>query len=241
MPTWDDLNWFDKLFRDALIYAFSLAGFFAVPATFGRWRWFFPGWFAALNLFLLFAPASFHPRDNPVTYLALVHLPWILFCLSLAAGRFREEMIRTPLRSFLPWTAFRFTGAAYMLAGVAGDLPPRFGAEMAAGEVLTALGAVALWAAYRPDDFWYRGLLLFWNAYGLTAALASGVRMALANPELPFLRLPGSIHLYFMGFPQAWLPFFWAPLSIAVHMAVFFKLYLEWSAATPAPIQEASK
>jgi hypothetical protein len=218
---------------DGVVYFFSLLGFFLAPAALGRGIWLLPLWFAGLNLFLLLTPVPFHPGQNPMVFLALAHLPWIAFCLDLAGrGKAAAVLEFVPMQALLLWSAFRLMGVHCILALPTGELPPAFAFETAAGEAITALGALVLWAGHRSQSAWYRGLLLFWNAYGLTSALAIFFRMTLANPDLPLLRLSPDIHRHLTSLPQSWGPFFWVPIGICIHVAVFFKLYLEWNAAS---------
>jgi len=97
----------------------------------------------------------------------------------------------------------------------------------ATGELLTAVVGLILLSFYHPDKSWFRLLLLFWNAYGLTSALGASIRRILANPESPWRIFPSDGFHTLMGLPQAWEGFFWAPISIAIHVMVFYKMYAE--------------
>jgi hypothetical protein len=222
---------------DAWISLFSLLGFLLAPGSLGKALWILPLWFGALNLWLLLAPVPLHPGQNPAVALALIHFPWVAFCVRLARGKAGDLIAAVPLQAMLLWSVYRFAGLQSLLALRVGELPVAFAVETASGEMMTGLGALSLWVLYgQSHRGWFRALLLFWNAYGLTAALALALRMALANPDLPFLRLSPDIHRHFTAMPQSWMAFFWLPLAIALHVSVFYKLYLEWNASTrPEP------
>jgi hypothetical protein len=206
--------------------AFSLLGFFLAPGGLGRHAWLLLGWFTGVNLLLLFAPESLQPRENLWIYIVLSQAPWFLFCLDLLfRGRVGRIVSQAPLRPWIAWPLFRLMSIGGVFAMYAGDLPFEFALRTAFSDAVTALGALALWAAYRPRNLWYRGVLLFWNAYGLIAAVAASAQLLWAHPDNPLGRPSLDIHGYFSGFPMEWIPFFWMPLAICIHAAIFFKLY----------------
>jgi len=126
-------------------------------------------------------------------------------------------------------------GIGYIYAAFAGDLPPEFAFRTAFNDVLIALGALALWAFYRPESPFYRGLLLIWNTYGFMAAMATDVTLTRAHPGFPASHPSLDIYGYFSGFPEAWVPLFWVGLSLCIHAVIFFKLFSDWRSA-PAPV-----
>jgi hypothetical protein len=151
---------------DAWIVLFSLLGFLLAPASLGKTLWVLPLWFAAMNLWLLLAPLPLHPGQNPVLALALIHFPWVAFCVRMARGKAGDLIAAVPLRALLLWSVFRFAGLQSLLALRTGELPVAFAVETASGEMMTGLGALTLWVLYgQSHRGWFRALLLFWNAY----------------------------------------------------------------------------
>lgn len=216
-----------RMLADGVVYGFSLLGLCLIPSMLGKWVWFFPGWFACLGVFLLLIPETVHPRNNFVIYLALSQGPWVVFALDLARGRLRPLLATISMRSLLAWSTFRFLSFHYIVMFESGTLPTMLAVPNATGELLTAIIGLGLWTFYLPDKGWYRLLLLFWNAYGLTSALGAVIRRILANPESPWRIFPADGFRTLMSLPQAWEGFFWSPISIAIHLVVFYKMYAE--------------
>jgi hypothetical protein len=224
---------------DSVLFAFSLLGLFLVPAALGRAVWGIAAAFAALGLFLLYAPSAFHPHFNPWTALLLSQAPWILLVLDLLGrGKISLLLGPVPVRALLAFSFFRFMGLRYVLSAVTGALPAEFAVGAAAGEFFAALGALILWATYRPlTSLWYRGALVFWNTYALLTSLGLNFRVLRADPRLDF---PGALpsrelHAYFTGWPNALDAFFWIPLAIGVHAAIFYKIFQEGRSAPLPP------
>lgn len=213
---------------DVWLFVFSLLGLFLVPAALGRAVWFFPAAFAALSMFLIFAPPSLHPFRNPWTFLLLSQGAWALFALDLfARGRAARLLETVPVRALVALALFRWMGLRHVYAGLTGELPAGFALGTAAGELLTAGGALVLWTAWRPGAGWHRVALVLWNTWGLMTALGLGIRVARANPGLsfpPFTTPSYTMHGYFAQWPDGMETFLWIPLAICLHAAVFYKL-----------------
>ena len=223
-----------------ILFAFSLLGLFLVPAALGRSAWAVPAGLAGMGLFVLFAPASLHPGLNPWVHLLLSLGPWVLLVLDLVfRGRISRLLGPVSLRALLAFALFRFMGARFILSAITGDLTPAFGVEAATGEFFSALGALILWASHpsrRPPGRWYRGVLVFWNTYALVTALTLSFRVLRADPGLPFAGGSASreLHHYFSTWPNALDAYFWTPLAIGVHVAIFYRLFQEGKSAVPA-------
>ncbi len=225
---------------NAFIFFFTLLGFFALPGAKSKWQWILPGWFLGLNLFLLFAPNALHPGENPVLYLALIHAPWIFMTLDLFNhGKASKVVDQIPIQALLFWSLYRFMGLSHLFAIPSGTIPNVFAIEIAFGEFFTAFGALILLLLNRcQSSWWYRSVLLFWNAYGCIAILSTVFKMALANPELHGLRYTQDIHRYVTSFPHHWVTFFWIPVSLCIHVSIFYKLYARNTSALEQPNAE---
>lgn len=211
-----------------ILLTFTLLGLALVPGRFGNGCWALLAWFAGVSFWILALPEPQSPAGNPWIALVLGQAPWILLAADLVFSGKAARLVRTtPLRDFLEWSVYRLMGTHYAFAIFGASVPPQFGLESAFGESFTAVGALVLWLAYRPGQRWFTMALLFWNAYGLSSAMALNIRLVLSQP-LDFLdALPRDIARYSFGFPQAWMSLFWLPISIGIHLCVFYKLYAE--------------
>jgi hypothetical protein len=216
----------DKLVPDLVVYGFSILGFAWLPAHFGRKLWLMVAWFCALNLAFLLGVWDYLDWRGPFFFILCGQLPWILFVADLLFnGRLAPKVAGIPMRELLLWQVSRLMGLHFILAIYGGFAPGEFGLQTGFSEALTGLGALALYAAYRPERGWYRTALLFWNAYGLISVMSAEIKIFLANPRLPYLKYSRDIFQYMISYPQNWVYCFWFPLAIGIHAAVFYKLY----------------
>ena len=223
-----DISWADKLIPDLVLYVFSLLGFVLLPAHFGRKIWVMVGWFIGVNTLFLLSRAGYLDWQSPWLFSALGHVPWILFVLDLLFhGRLSDKVAAIPVREILLWQITRLMGIHYVLAIYGGYAPRGFALEAGFSEIITGLGALALWALYRPERGWYRTMLIFWNTYGLTSAIVTGYRVFLSNPDVPYAKYSREIFQYMTDYPQNWVYCFWLPISVGMHAAVFYKIYRE--------------
>lgn len=231
----ENISWTGKLIPDLVLYAFSLMGFFFLPGSFGRKVWILVGWFVGVNLLFLVSRAGYLDWQSPWLFSALGMVPWILFVLDLLfAGALSTRLKRIPMEELVLWQVTRLMGAHYVVAVLGGYAPRGFALEAGFSEVLTGVGALALWMTYSPGSGLYRTLLIFWNTYGLTSALVTGYRVFLSNPDVPYARYSREIFQYMTDYPQNWVYCYWLPLSIGMHAAVFYKIYKE-RPARPEP------
>lgn len=213
---------------DIILFAFSLLGLFLVPAALGMAAWAVPAGLAGVAAILLLAPAGLHPAVNPWTHVVITQLPWVLFVLDLLFnGRIARRLTPVSIRSLLAFSLFRFMGLRLIFAAATGDLTPLWAVEAASGEFFAALGALILWAIYRPQSRWYRALLIFWNTYALMMALGLNFRVLRADPGLPlsFGHASREVHLFFNSWPNALDAYFWMPVAIGVHAWIFWALW----------------
>jgi hypothetical protein len=211
-----------------ILLTFTLLGLALVPGRLGNGCWALLAWFAGISFWVLAMPATLSPLENPWIFLAFGQLPLVFFVLDLAfSGKATLAIRQTPLRDFLEWSVYRLMGTHYAFALFGASIPPQFGLETAFGESFTAMGALVLWLAYKPGQRWFTMAILFWNAYGLSSAMAINIRLIMAQP-LSFLdSMPRDISRYSTEFPQVWMTLFWLPISIGIHLTIFYKLYAE--------------
>lgn len=234
----ENIDWADKLIPDLVLYVFSLLGFMFLPAHFGRKIWLLVLWFIGVNGLFLLARAGYLEWQSPWLFSALGQVPWILVVLDLLfRGAISRRLPAVPVRELVLWHVTRLMGLHYVFAIYGAYAPRGFALEAGFSEVLTGLGALALYLLHRPERGWYRTLLIFWNTYGLTSAVVTGYRVFLSNPDVPYARYSREIFQYMTDYPQIWVYCFWLPLSIGMHAALYYRLYAERfrREAEPAP------
>ena len=221
-----DIDRADKLVADLVLYVFSIAAFAMMPAHFGRKVWTLVAWFLFLNFAFLLDLWDFLNWQGPAYFILIGQVPWILFVLDLLfKGRLSHKVAAVPMREILLWQITRIMGIHFVLAIYGGYAPEEFALQVGFSELVTGLGALALWIWYRPEKGWYRTLLIFWNTYGLTSVMSAELKIFLSNPHLPFSHYSREIFQYMTSYPQNWAYCFWFPIAIGMHAAVFFKMY----------------
>jgi hypothetical protein len=221
-----DIDRADKLVPDLVLYFFSILAFATLPAHFGRKVWLLVGWFLFINFAFLLDLWDFLNWQGPAYFILLGQAPWILFVLDLLfKGRLSAKVLAVPMREILLWQITRIMGLNFVLAIYGGYAPDEFALQVGFSEVVTGLGAMALWIWYRPEKGWYRALLIFWNTYGLVSVLSAELKIFLSNPHMPFVHFSREIFQYLVSYPQNWIYCFWFPIAIGMHAAVFYKMY----------------
>ena len=222
-----DISRADKIVPDLAIYGSSLLAFVFMPAHFGRKVWWLVAWFLFLNLAFLLNLWGFLDWERPGLFIAIGQLPWVLIVADLIfKGRLSPKIAAVPMKELLLWQTTRLMGVHFLLAIYGGYAPPEFGAAVGFSEVVTGVGAIFLYANYRPENGMYRTMLIFWNTYGLTSMLSTEYRIFRSNPHLPFANYSSEIFQYVTTYPQNWGYCFWFPLAIGIHAAIFYKMYL---------------
>ncbi len=221
-----DIDRADKLVVDLVLYLFSIGAFALMPVHFGRKVWLLVAWFLILNFAFLLDIWGFFNWEGPGLFIVLGQVPWILFVLDLVfKGRISGKILEVPMREILLWQVTRLMGIHFVIAIYGGYAPEEFALQVGFSEVVTALGALALYFTYRPEKGWYRTLLLFWNTYGITSVLSAEAKIFLSNPHLPFSHFSREIFQYMTSYPQNWVYCFWFPIAIGMHAAVYYKMY----------------
>lgn len=221
-----DIDRADKLVVDLVLYLFSIGAFAFMPAHFGRKVWILVAWFLFLNFAFLLELWDFLNWEGPALFITLGQIPWILFVLDLLfKGKLSGKILAVPMKEILLWQTTRLMGIHFVVAIYGGYAPEEFALQVGFSEVVTALGAIALYFTYRPEKGWYRTMLIFWNTYGLTSVLSAEVKIFLSNPHLPFSHFSREIFQYMTSYPQNWAYCFWFPIAIGMHASVFYKMY----------------
>jgi hypothetical protein len=218
------------------IFAFSLLGFVWLPVGLQRWLWFLVIYFVGLNGFFLLQDHPFMPSENLAVFLLLSHGPWIAVLADLVMrGKLAKIFEDMPYRQLLLFEATRFMGLHYIGSGRDGDAPLEFAAEACLGECLSALCALILFVAAKNPGAGFRMGLLVWNTYGMAALISLQFKLFYSNPFISSPRYSREIFQYMTDYPQAWLTFFWMPLTFAGHLIIFYKILRERLAAFRPP------
>lgn len=193
-----------------------------------------PRRWAALSVALWFIAATVagwtslfdRPNRPPFELLAFVVLPiviaWTAFQISRPFRAFAESVSLTWLVGSHAW---RFVGLGFLIGWYRGALPAGFAIPEGVGDIVAAIGAIAL-ARQLSRGRVPRTWLLAWNVFGLLdllAAIALGVLYA--NGPIGLLAsVGGATTRPMITFPVSLIPTFFVPLFIALHVLTFTRL-----------------
>ncbi len=222
-----DLERGDKLFLDLLIYFFSYLSLTLIPNFFGRKIWWVVAWFIAVNFIFLLGFIPGFNLGNPLLFLALGQLPWVLIVADLIfSGKLSSKIGEIPVHEILLWQITRLMGLHFILGIFGGHVSAEFAAPLGMSEVLTGIGAVILFFGFNPEKNWHKTVLIFWNTYGLTSVLSGEYHIVVSNPSFGFSRSSNEVFQYITAYPQNWQYCFWFPIAICLHATIFYKIYL---------------
>lgn len=215
-----------------VLFAFGLLGFVWLPSNLGKWLWFLVAYFIVINAGFLLQNHDYAPSENLWTYLLLSQGPWLVVLADLVfKGRLARLVQTMPYRQLLLFEATRLMGLHFLMSARDGEVPIEFAAEACLGETLSAVCALILFLAAKKSGGGFRMGLLVWNTYGLASLVSLELKLFHANPFMSPARYSREIFQYMTDYPQAWLTFFWMPLAMAGHLAVYYKMIHErWSA-----------
>jgi hypothetical protein len=155
-------------------------------------------------------------------------------CLLMAYWRspsLRMRIAEMDLRALIAVHLTRFVGIYFLVLHARGELPGGFAVAAGWGDIVVAIGAVALLLI--PGGHKLRWAVLIWNALGLIDILfvvsrAAAFIMTSPDSMSPFTRLPLSF-----------LPTMIVPLIIATHVIIFLRLLRKAEAAPARDQQQA--
>ncbi len=179
------------------------------------------------------AAAPTQSRTVPIALLiwllaALALGPWLFATLPFPAPQLtvvalavvatiglRKWLDALPWRSLVGMHAVRFVGITFLILSARGALAPVFAARAGWGDLIAALGAVALVVAgLRP-----KWLVYAWNTFGLLDLIvAVGTATLVAKSGA----VPGMQPLTHL--PLNLVPMFFVPVLVASHVAIFRRL-----------------
>jgi hypothetical protein len=166
------------------------------------------------------------PHRPPFELLGFVVLPVVIaetaFLLSRPVRAFAESLSLTWLVGSHVW---RFVGLGFLVGWYRGALPAGFAIPEGVGDIVAAIGALAL-ARQLSRGPVPRSWLLAWNVFGLLdllGAIALGVLYS-SGPMGLLASVDGATTRPMITFPVSLIPSFFVPLFIALHLLTFTRL-----------------
>lgn len=122
----------------------------------------------------------------------------------------------------------RLAGGMFLLLYAEGLLPNPFACCAGLGDILAAVTAMpAAWAAYRRVSGW-AAWVLAWNVIGTADFLLAILFGVSSQPGLPFrLYFQPPVAAVLTETPWRFIPAFYVPLFLIVHVALFVRLLPE--------------
>jgi hypothetical protein len=190
-----------------------------------RTRWIVASVLGAWFLFAIFVSV---PRVGPLPGA----LPGILIPVLAAVGLYlysplaRRAVAGANVAFLVGLNVTRLAGGAFLLLHAAGHLSNPFAAVAGWGDLLTAgLAIPAAIIAYRQLAGWEKWVFA-WSVIGFVdfvAAVTLGLTSELGSPLQIFTDPPGTAIL--LDLPWRLIPFFYVPLYITIHIALFIRLW----------------
>jgi hypothetical protein len=165
------------------------------------------------------------PGRPPVVLASFVFVPILTFLTAYASSRpFRAFTDRISLALLVGSNIWRFVGIGFVYGWLTGRLAAGFALPAGIGDIIVAVGCVALLPSLlrgaRP-----RGWLLIWNWIGLADLIAAIVLgMLYSNSAVGALGAGTPTTAWMVGFPISLVPTFFVPLFILVHLLIFRRL-----------------
>lgn len=174
-------------------------------------------WFAAA------AVASFlgFPNASPLGLWSFVAFPSLGFVLAYFLSKsFRDFADTISLSLLVGAHLWRFVGIGFIYAWWTGRLAAGFAIPAGVGDIIVAVGSLALLPTLLHGSV-QRRLLLLWNVIGLADLVAAIALGALySQSALNAQPSPTTTSLMTM-FPISLIPTFFVPLFILVHLLIF--------------------
>jgi hypothetical protein len=182
------------------------------------------GWFAAACVGGLTGVVN-QPGRPPLPLLGFIALPMVGFVAAyLVSATFRAFTDRINLTLIVASHLWRFVGLGFVIAWLKGLLPAGFGIPEGFGDIIAALGALALLPSLSAGTA-SRGWLLVWNTWGfldLVSAIVLG--LLYSNSTLGILSAGTATTALMVTFPVSLIPTFFVPLFLLLHALTFKRI-----------------
>jgi hypothetical protein len=188
-------------------------------------------WFVAVAL--LAAAQVFHYQHSlgvPGLGLAVVLPIVVLAVLTLRQPALRRALDSVPLSLLIGVNVLRVVGVVFILLYFAGRLPAPFAPSAGWGDIITGVAAVPVaWLAHRYG-LRARSAILAWNIFGLADLVAAIGLGVISSPGPLHLIAPDPGTAMMSTLPWMLIPAFHVPLHAATHLAVFYRLWNQFTA-----------
>lgn len=173
------------------------------------------GWFGIVN----------EPGRLPLVLLTYIALPMLGFVAAyMLSDSFRAFAGSLNLTLIVGSHLWRFVGLGFIIAWLHGDLPAGFAIPEGLGDIVAALGALALLPRLIKGTA-SRRWLLAWNVFGfmdLISAIAMG--LLYSNTPLGILSSGTATTALMVTFPVSLIPTFFVPLFLLLHALTFKRI-----------------
>ena len=153
--------------------------------------------------------------------------------LGLTIPALKAWLCRLPLRLLVMMNVLRLVGVAFLVSAAApGGLPDTFAQSAGYGDIFAAVTALVLAVGFLPAVTPFRRrLLLAWNVLGMADLLvAEGTTISVL--------LSGGTAMAPLGTaPMVYVPYFFVPLLVFVHLVIFYRLATGMLASEGMPDQ----
>ncbi len=182
------------------------------------------GWFAAACLGGLTGIVN-QPGRPPLPLLGFIALPILGFVTAyFVSASFRAFTNTISLTLLVGSHLWRFVGLGFVIGWLKGVLPAGFGVPAGFGDIIAALGVLALLPGLRKGMA-SRGWLLAWNTWGLLdLVLAITMGLLYSNSSLGILSRGGVTTELMVTFPVSLIPTFFVPLFLLLHALTFKRI-----------------
>ncbi len=182
------------------------------------------GWFAAACLGGLTGIVN-QPGRPPLPLLGFIALPILGFVTAyFVSASFRAFTNTISLTLLVGSHLWRFVGLGFVIGWLKGVLPAGFGVPAGFGDIIAALGVLALLPGLRKGMA-SRGWLLAWNTWGLLdLVLAITMGLLYSNSSLGVLSRGGVTTELMVTFPVSLIPTFFVPLFLLLHALTFKRI-----------------
>jgi hypothetical protein len=210
-------------FTHLILYICSFIGLAAVPKSLKGFKWVFPVWFLGSNAFLFTGFWKLHIFGSPLIFVLLTQAPWVFITpyIILAA---QKGLIKIQVHEWVTWSVFRCLGVHYFLLFNAGMLPRVFVLHYGFMETLIGVSALPVGILLSRGARSAQYIAIGWNALGFMSAW--NLNYTLQSSLLNGAENTGQMEVisYFSQFPEIWITSFWVPLSLCIHITLFFVL-----------------
>ena len=162
----------------------------------------------------------------------VVGITLLLCVFGLTIPPLRSWLLSLELRFLVLLHFVRFVGIAFLVSSATeGGLPAVFAERAGYGDIFAAITALALAVGFLPAiSRFRRRLLLSWNVVGivdLLQAVGTGVSIQLSG---------SSAMAPIVTAPLMYIPFYFVPLLMFVHLVIFYRLAIGALESERAPL-----